>query len=218
MAPLTRAAAVRDAGLARAGLRLAPGLTAGLYGGSFDPVHAGHLHVARTALRRLRLDRLIWLVAPRNPLKPTAPRADLQARLEAAWRLGHAPRVVVSALEAHIGARFTVETIAALRRRFRGVRFVWIMGADELATMHNWRDWTAIAKAAPIAVVARPRVRMGGRFAPFARRFAASRLPASAAATLARRRPPAWVYLNGPLHPHASTALRARAAADPPRA
>ncbi len=196
-------------GLRRERLRLAPGLAVGLYGGTFDPPHAGHVHVASTALRRLALDRLIWLVAPRNPLKPDHPRDDLAQRLAAVRRLASGPRQVVTGLEADLGARFTVETVAALRRRFPGVRFVWIMGADGLASFHRWRDWRRLARLAPIAVVARPGPRAGGRFSPFVRRFAAARLPGRAAATLARRAPPAWVYLEAPLHAHASTVLRA---------
>ena len=134
----------------------APGMRVGLLGGSFNPPHGGHALITRLALRRLRLDRVWWLVTPGNPLKSQAELAALQARVEAARRLVAGPRVVVTDIEARIGARFTYETLAWIRRRAPSVHFVWIMGADNLIQFHRWRHWRAIADLMPIVVVDRP--------------------------------------------------------------
>jgi nicotinate-nucleotide adenylyltransferase len=187
-------------------------MAVGLYGGSFNPVHGGHAHVASTALRRLRLNRVIWLVSPQNPLKSTADTAALDerlaqtARLTARWAPG--PSMIVSDLERRIGTRYSIDTVRWFKGRFPGVRFVWIMGADGLADFHFWRGWAALAREVPIAVVSRPGVALRSRTSPLARRFAAFRIPASAARALARRTPPAWIYLDAPYDFTSSTALR----------
>jgi nicotinate-nucleotide adenylyltransferase len=187
-------------------------MAVGLYGGSFNPVHGGHAHVAMTALQRLRLDRVIWLVSSQNPLKSPAATAALDERLAqtahltARWARG--PSMIVSDLERRIGTRFSIDTVRWLKARFRGVRFVWIMGADSLADFHRWRGWAALAREVPIAVVSRPGVATRSRSSPLARRFAAFRVPAHAAATLADRSPPAWLYLDAPYDFTSSTALR----------
>jgi nicotinate-nucleotide adenylyltransferase len=183
----------------------------GLYGGSFDPAHEGHAHVARTALNRLGLDLVIWLVSPRNPLKTERDPADLASRMADAARFAGRPRMRVSDLERRIGARYTLDMLRVLKARHRGVRFVWIMGADNLAGFHRWRGWAEIFRAVPIAVVARPGAWPRAAFSPAARRFARARLPDRAALRLASSAPPAWVFLSAPLKPHSSTALRALA-------
>jgi nicotinate-nucleotide adenylyltransferase len=196
-------------GAPRLGFDLKPGMRVGLYGGSFDPPHAGHAHVAETALRRLGLDRVIWLVSPRNPLKPDAP-AELAARMAAARVLARGPAMIVSDLEARLGVTYTVDVIRILKARFAGVHFVWIMGADSLAGFHRWRGWTRIMREVPLAVVARPGFTLAGGSAVAARRFSRARRPASRASVLAVARPPAWVYLPAPLNFAASTRLRRR--------
>jgi nicotinate-nucleotide adenylyltransferase len=183
-------------------------MTVGLYGGSFNPVHGGHAHVATTALRRLGLDRVIWLVSPQNPLKSSAATAALDERLAETARWASGPSMIVSDLERRIGTRYSIDTVRWLKARFPGVRFVWIMGADGLADFHLWRGWTALARELPIAVVSRPGVALRSRSSPLARRFAASRVPARAARTLADRPPPAWLYLDAPYDFSSSTALR----------
>lgn len=189
----------------------------GLYGGSFDPPHEGHAHVAETAIKRLRLDRMIWLVSPHNPLKPDAPDADLTMRMAEARKLARGPAMIVSDLEARIGVRYTIDTLSFLRARFPGVRFVLVMGADNLAVLHRWRRWRALFRTAPVAVVARPGFAMAALSSPAARLFARARKPASAAATLAGAHPPAWVYLPAPLNPLSSTALRRQIREEAPR-
>ncbi len=184
----------------------------GLLGGSFDPAHSGHVHIARAALKRFALDRVIWLVSPGNPLKPNPP-APMAARLARANALldGH-PRICVSDIEALIGTRYTAQTLAALRHRMPGVRFVWLMGADNLAQFHRWEDWRSIAANVPLGVLARPGYRLQARLSPAARVLRSARVPAHAAAGLALRPAPAWCYLTVPLDPSSSTALRAAAA------
>lgn len=194
----------------RLGFHLSPGMKVGLYGGSFNPAHEGHAHVAETALRRLGLDRVIWLVSPQNPLKETRHTAPLEARMASARRFARGPRMVVSDFETRIEAQYTIDTLRVLKARFPGVKFVWIMGADNLASFHRWRGWTEIFHLVPIAVLARPGSLTKSRSAPAARRFAWARLPSRQGRILADRTPPAWLYLRAPLNSLSSTALRAR--------
>jgi nicotinate-nucleotide adenylyltransferase len=183
----------------------------GLYGGSFNPAHAGHLHVARTALRRLDLDRVIWLVSPQNPLKAATDTQSLPGRMAAVRRLATGPSMIVSDIETRIGSAYTIDTLRVMQARWPGVKFVWLMGADNLAQFHRWRGWTEIMRSVPVAVISRPGSMLRARFSPAAQRFAASRLPAAAAPTLADHVPPAWIYLPVPLNHLSSTALRAQA-------
>ena len=187
------------------------GLRVGLLGGSFDPAHAGHVHITRWALRALALDRVWWLVSPGNPLKADAP-ADLSRRLQAARAVVRHPRVVVSDLEASAGTRYTAATLAVLRRRYPGVRFVWLMGADNLRSFHRWERWEEIMATVPVAVLARPGEQLRAGLSPAARRFARWRLPQAQAAALPFCRPPAWTLLSGPMLDLSSTALRAAGA------
>jgi nicotinate-nucleotide adenylyltransferase len=185
----------------------------GLLGGSFDPAHAAHAHVAETALTRLGLDRVIWLVSPQNPLK-TGRAAPLAERMAGVRKLARGPRMVVSDFESRIGARYTLDTVRALQARFPGVHFVWLMGADNLAGFHRWRGWREIFHRLPIAVIARPGLALKGRLSLAAQRFRHARKPQSAARTLALSPPPAWLYLTAPLSSLSSTALRAAAGRD----
>jgi nicotinate-nucleotide adenylyltransferase len=182
----------------------------GLFGGSFNPAHEGHAHVAETARRRLRLDRVIWLVSPQNPLKPSHETADLAHRMAGARAFARGPGMVVSDLETRLGSAYTIDTVRALQARFPRVKFVWVMGADSLASFHRWRGWTQIMREVPVAVVSRPWIALRSRFAPAARRFARFRVTSAQAATLPGRVPPAWVFLRGPLNFQSSTHLRER--------
>jgi nicotinate-nucleotide adenylyltransferase len=184
----------------------------GLFGGSFNPAHEGHAHVAETALLRLGLDRVIWLVSPQNPLKSPAEMAPLHDRLASAAAVARGPSMIVSDAESRMGSRYTLDTLRILRARFPGVRFVWVMGADNLAGFHRWRGWAQIFREVPLVVVARPGALMKSRFAPAARRFAHARLSSREGLMLPAERPPAWIYLRGPLNSASSTALRRSAA------
>lgn len=186
-----------------------PGMRIGLLGGSFDPAHAGHVMISRAALARLGLDRVWWLVSPGNPLKLRGP-APLENRLDHALRLVHDPRITVTDIEARLGLRLTADTLKALQSIYPGVRFVWLMGSDNLVQFHKWDRWREIAASAPIAVFARPGSRLSARRAPAAQVLARARLPEARIPILADLKPPAWALLNLPMSDLSSTALRAR--------
>lgn len=197
---------------AAADLRLppaVPGLRIGLYGGTFDPPHAAHKLVAETALRRLGLDRLWWMVTPGNPLKDHGRLPPLGARIAASRALLTDRRIVVTGFEGGTGLAYTADTLAWVMARRPGVSFVWVMGGDSLAGFHHWRDWRTIAHRMPIAVVDRPGATLSPLSAPMARLFAARRLPEHEAGALPGRPAPAWVYLHGPRSALSSTVLRA---------
>lgn len=191
-----------------------PGQRIGLMGGSFNPPHEAHLGVGRTAMKRLGLDRVWWLVTPGNPLKSHDGLPPLASRLAACRALARSPREVVTGFENALGTGFTATTLAFLRRRHPGVRFVWIMGADALAGFHRWRHWRDIARTMPVVVVDRPGWRWRASAAPAARALAALRLPEHKARTLLRRRrrhgAQRWTLLSTRLSPLSSTELRRR--------
>jgi nicotinate-nucleotide adenylyltransferase len=184
-------------------------MTVGLFGGSFDPPHAGHVHVSREALKRLGLDRVWWLVSPGNPLKERGP-APLDRRMAAARNAVTHPRIVVTDIEKRLGTRYTGETIEALIHRYPGVRFVWLMGADNLAQFHLWQRWDWIMRTVPICVLARPGHRISARTAKAAQVFEGARLPSRCARLLPYAEAPAWVFLNVPMVDVSSTEIRAR--------
>jgi nicotinate-nucleotide adenylyltransferase len=204
-------------GFRRAGgvpVRLPPaprGLRIGLFGGSFNPPHEGHRLVTITALRRLRLDRVWWIVTPGNPLKNNRALPPTEARVNAANRFLRHPRAVATGFEDLIGTRYTLDTLRWLVRRLPAVRFVWIMGADNLAGFHRWQGWREIARLLPMAVVDRPGATLRAPFGPAARFLARHRLEETDGPLLPDRLPPAWVFLHGRRSPLSSTALRARA-------
>jgi len=184
------------------------GLRIGLLGGSFNPPHQAHRAISLFAMKRLALDQVWWLVTPGNPLKDASALQDQSVRATAARAIADHPRIVVSCLEGVIGTRYTVDTISYLRRRCSKARFVWIMGADNLAQFHRWQGFRRIAAEVAFAVIDRPPLSLRALASPAARALAASRIPEAAAATLADRRPPAWVFLTGMKSPIASTGLR----------
>lgn len=191
------------------GEALARGMKIGLFGGTFDPPHEGHLHVAEAAKRRLGLDRVWWLVSPQNPLKQRR-AGELERRMAAVAALAGRPGMVVSNIEARLGCNRTINLIRALQRRYRGVRFVWLMGADNLKSIHRWGQWRQIFASVPIAVISRPHDAVRARLAPAVRMYAHSRVREQGLALLPLKKAPAWTYLIEPLNWHSSTALRAR--------
>ena len=186
-----------------------PGEVIGLLGGSFDPAHQGHVHITREALKRFGLDRVWWLVSPGNPLKARGP-APLAQRMRRAKAMMRHPRVDVTDIEARLGTRYTAETLRALQRLYPGVRFVWLMGADNLAQFHLWQDWRQIAASVPLGIVARPGERISARMSPTARFLARARIAASASHLLGRAEPPAWCFVNVPMVAQSSTEIRAK--------
>jgi nicotinate-nucleotide adenylyltransferase len=180
----------------------------GLLGGSFNPPHSAHRAISQFAIKRLKLDRVWWLVTPGNPLKDAGALHDLDARAEAARKMADDPRIDVSCLESVIGTRYTEHTISYLRRRCAGPRFVWIMGADNLAQFHRWQNWRRIAAEVPIAVIDRPPQSFRALAAPAAQALARYRVPEKDAGRLANLRAPAWVFLTGMKSSLSSTGLR----------
>jgi len=181
----------------------------GLLGGSFNPAHGGHRRVSLAAMEALGLDEIWWLVSPGNPLKPAQDMAPLAARLASARRAARRGRIRPTAIERRLGTVYTADTLAALVRRFPNRRFVWLMGADNLAQFHRWRDWRKIAATVPIAVIGRPGYDGAALKAPawgWLRRFVR---PAAMARNWTQWRPPALVLLELPPDPTSATAIRA---------
>ncbi len=191
----------------------AAGTRVGLLGGSFNPAHAGHLHISRLAFDLLRLDTVWWLVSPQNPLKSDSGMAPLADRLAAGRAMATADdRIVVTDIERELGTRYTVDTLRAIKARFAEVRFVWLMGADILMEIPRWKQWRTVFRTVPIAVFARPSYSFRAETGYAARRFAAARVEERKASSLAERRPPAWILLKTPLHPASASEIRARGA------
>lgn len=183
------------------------GQVVGLLGGSFDPAHAGHAHLSREALKRFALDQLWWLVSPGNPLKQAGP-APLDQRMARARQVMQHPRVRITDLETHLGTRHTAKTLARLQALYPGVRFVWLMGADNLADLHRWQDWKSITRRVPLGVLARPSSQMQALFGSAARSLRAARIAGPASRSLGRQRAPAWCFARMPLRAHSSSAIR----------
>ncbi len=184
-------------------------LRVGVLGGSFNPAHEGHAYIAHRALAALRLDQVWLLVSPGNPLKPELGMAPFGERLASARAIGDGRRVLATGIEATLGTRYTVDTLRALRRHFPRVRFVWLMGADNLLQLPRWRRWVDIARAMPIAVLPRPTYNHRALAGKAAKRLHRGRLVGRAMATLAERRAPAWTFLPVAENAASATAIRA---------
>ncbi|MBR9762414.1 MAG: nicotinate-nucleotide adenylyltransferase [Rhodobacteraceae bacterium] len=186
-----------------------PGQRIGLLGGSFDPPHAGHVHITREALKRFGLDRVWWLVSPGNPLKTDGP-APLAERMCAARALMSHPKVDVTDIEARLGARYTADSLRALRTHYPGVAFTWLMGADNLVQFDRWQEWRWILAHVPIGVLARPGDRLAARNSRAARFARHARIRDAESQLLAHRSAPAWCFVDMPMLDISSTQIRAR--------
>ncbi|NOC47541.1 nicotinate-nucleotide adenylyltransferase [Ruegeria sp. HKCCD7559] len=186
-----------------------PGQVVGLFGGSFDPPHQGHVHVTLQAKKAFGLDRVWWLVSPGNPLKERGP-APMDKRMAAARNVMQHPRVEVTDIEALTGTRATADTLTVLQRLYPQVRFVWLMGADNLAQFHRWKDWRGIMDSVPVGVVARPGDRISARMSRAARVYAKYRIDGQARHLLGRAQAPAWCFVNVPMVDVSSTEIRTR--------
>jgi len=186
-----------------------PGQKIGLLGGSFDPAHSGHVHVTREALKRFGLDRVWWLVSPGNPLKKNGP-APMAERLARARRVMQHPQVSVTGIEARLGTRYTAKTLTHLQKLYPGTKFVWLMGADNLADFHRWQDWQEIMHRVPVGVIARPGERVAARTSKTAQTFKAQKLRGREARLLVQAEPPRWCLINVPMIAASSSAIRAR--------
>jgi nicotinate-nucleotide adenylyltransferase len=186
----------------------APGQAIGLLGGSFNPPHTAHRMISELVLRRLGLAKVWWIVSPGNPLKRRADTAPFAERLELCRDIAKNSHIVVTDFEADLDSPYTASTLAFLKARTPLVRYVWIMGADNLASFERWQRWREIFTMMPVAVVDRPGWRHKALASKAARAFADSRVPEAKARGLANRPPPAWTFLTGPLSRVSSTALR----------
>lgn len=186
-------------------------MVVGLFGGSFNPPHQGHLLVAEIALRRLGLDQLWWLVTPGNPLKSRNELAPLAERLAACEALAEDPRIKITAFEKTLGTSYTARTLEFIRARNPHVHFIWIMGADNLAGFHRWQRWQKIATTFPIAVIDRPGSTLAYLSSKTARTFDYARVDEEDAGVLWQKRAPAWTFIHGPRSTLSSTAIRAAA-------
>ncbi|MDR6820525.1 nicotinate-nucleotide adenylyltransferase [Neorhizobium sp. 2083] len=185
------------------------GMAVGLFGGSFNPPHEGHLLVAEIALRRLGLDQLWWMVTPGNPLKSRSELASLDDRLAMSEKLIDDPRIKITAFEKTLGGSYTADTLAFVKAKNPLVHFVWVMGADSLKTFHHWQKWQTIASTFPIAVIDRPGATLSFLSSKMARTFDYARVDEDDAGTLWKRRAPAWTFIHGPRSALSSTAIRA---------
>jgi len=188
----------------------APNMRIGLLGGSFNPPHAAHREISLTALKRLGLDQVWWLVTPGNPLKDASDLPSLKQRVAAAKELASHPRIEVTGFEGATASAYTIDLLTELTRRFPAVGFVWLMGADNLADFHRWRAWQEIFALLPIAVFDRPGFRLKARASKAAQRFSVFQVDESDAAGLAGLEPPAWTILSHKLSRLSSTELRAK--------
>ena len=182
----------------------------GLLGGSFNPAHEGHRHISLLALKYLHLDELWWLVSPQNPLKSTNDMAPLSERLASAHAMARHPRIRISDIETRLHTRYTADTLHALRTRYPQTRFVWLMGADNLAQIPHWERWTEIFQSVPIAVFDRATYSYRALAGKAAQRFAKQRIEGRNAGTLADHKAPAWVYFHARRHPASASSIRAR--------
>lgn len=203
---------LRPARLARVRLARETGRI-GLLGGSFNPAHDGHRHISKVALKRLALDEVWWLVSPQNPLKDTGDMAPLSDRLATAEEVARHPRIRVTAMERDFGTRYTIATLLALRRRFPRMRFVWLMGADNLTQMPHWAEWTRIFDLVPVAVFARPSYSLRAMAGKAATRYRSDMIAPVSGRTLPDAVPPAWTFFPIRLHSASATSIRAEAAA-----
>ena len=185
----------------------APDQVVGLLGGSFDPAHEGHVHITREAIKRFGLGQVWWMVSPGNPLKDRGP-APLAARMQRARNVMQHPKVQITDIEAHLGTRYTADTLAHLQRLYPRVRFVWLMGADNMAQLHQWQDWQSIMESVPIGVLARPGQRISARMSRAAGLYKRYRIPGRYGHLLARAHAPAWCFVNVPMNDTSSTRIR----------
>jgi nicotinate-nucleotide adenylyltransferase len=180
----------------------------GLLGGSFNPAHGAHRRISVLAMDALGLDEMWWLVSPGNPLKPARGMAPLSARVRSARAQARRAPITVTAIERELGTRYTIDTIRALKRRFPKRRFVWLMGADNLAQFDRWKDWRGIARELPIAVIARPGYDRAALASPAMAWLRRSRLPASRFRNRSEWSAPALIELRFDPDPRSATAVR----------
>ena len=186
----------------------ASGMTIGLFGGSFNPPHEGHRLVAETAIKRLGLDQLWWMVTPGNPLKNVSELLPLAERIELSEQMAPGPRVKVTAFEAAYKVRFSADTIALIKARHHDINFIWVMGADNLKNFHHWQRWGQIVQMLPIAIIDRPGSTLSYVSSKMALTYDYARVDEDDAISLAKLKAPAWTLIHGPRSTLSSSAIR----------
>ena len=184
------------------------GLRIGLFGGSFNPPHPGHLHVSLTAIRQLQLDQLWWLVTPGNPLKQQNNLSSLNDRLLQCQRIARHPDIKVTAFEASYSFRYSADTISLLKQRRPGAKFVWVMGADNLANFHKWDRWRDIVQSVPLAIIDRPNSTATPNSTSATHFLAKYRIDERDSSLLADLDAPAWTFIHGRRSFLSSTKIR----------
>lgn len=187
----------------------APAQRIGLLGGSFDPAHAGHVHITKAALRRFGLDQVWWLVSPGNPLKARGPQ-PLAKRIGRARQVMVHPKVQITDIEARLGTVYTARTLAALQGLYPRIAFTWLMGADNLAQFHLWEEWPQIMATTRVGILARPGERIAARTSPAAKVFRRAQIKGRDSQSLSGADAPAWCFVNIPMSDESSTAIRAQ--------
>ena len=180
----------------------------GLFGGSFNPPHEGHLNLCDLAFKQLQLDQIWWMVTPGNPLKDTRELPSLLDRIVLCKELVTDNRIKITGFEASHKVRYTADTVRLVKRLRPRQKFVWLMGADNLADFHRWQDWRMIAKLLPLAVIDRPGSTFSYRSSVAALSMAKFRVDQEDASLLADKKPPAWTFIHGPRSSLSSTQLR----------
>lgn len=181
----------------------------GLLGGSFNPAHNGHVHISLEAKKRLGLKKIWWLVSPQNPLKPVRGMAPFAERFAGAKKITEPHRFIhVSDIESRMHTRYTIDSLRKLKRRFPRANFVWLMGADNLATIQSWQEWEKIFALVPILVLDRSPFSHSSLRKKAALRFAKYRQNPRCLMVLARKGLPAWAYTHMKRHAASSTAIR----------
>jgi nicotinate-nucleotide adenylyltransferase len=193
---------------------LADGKRIGLLGGSFNPAHRAHRHISISALERLALDEVWWLVSPQNPLKSTDGMASLKTRIDSAQKVADDARIHVTDMETDLGTIYTIDTLRALLKRHAEHRFVWLMGADNFIQLPEWKDWREIFRLVPIAIFPRPTYSRRALSGKAARRFSKYRIPDSRAHRLADKKAPAWAFVSVKQDAISATLIRRQKGAD----
>jgi nicotinate-nucleotide adenylyltransferase len=184
------------------------GLTIGLLGGSFNPAHEGHLAMSLYALKALGLDQIWWLVSPQNPLKPVAGMASFEKRYNQAHLYATHPKLKVTNIESELGTRYTADTLRSLKRRFPHVRFIWLMGADNLRQIPRWKEWNAIFQLVPVAVFRRPAYPSGRTLGKAAIKYGKAWRSPALAKRLAHKNLPIWIIMDNKLNYTSATKIR----------
>ena len=185
-----------------------PGMKIGLFGGSFNPPHQGHVQISRTAIRKLGLDQLWWIVSPGNPLKDHSELLPLEERLEKCQAITSHPDIRITAFEAQFNLRYTADTVKLLARRRARASFVWVMGADNFANFHKWERWLEIANQIPLAIFDRPDSTTSPNSSSATHALAPYRVDERDSRLLANIQPPAWTFIHGPRSYLSSTQIR----------